>query len=501
MKPSVDMRILWLWLLLGGCVEQVEGVAPPDPQQPVEASLYYYPDNVYEEDPQCRDLLGPVADTLTDRNAGDGYASFPLSQPNNGGLWRIGADGRIAPPAGNTVDGKTLDGLASLTKPVKVKFVGEAQYDPDFGWTYLVQYPTSTASGGWTDYCPMGERATALKGRWNSTAFRTAQEEITFGCVGSAMAKCYLFGYWPDDGDPATLDYDPMSVRWRAHQACTRMARADVCGNGEPHTRPGTRIVIRDNIKTAFNPPPYPRGDDPYLNNEAPFQKAPTNELAPPDYFFYESAWTWRENAGAICLERERWKSLAEGSCPNLPDPRLDPTARFCSEIGIPLYETSANVTLFNMSLTSDLTIAQWTTPTGETVATARGFWRARTGGGFVADPPPFPGEGYNKQIATNGFLLRNPPVDSNTGNLTPVFSTKIGSDRVLGVSTLKYTDPTFEGYVINTSGQGRVKYGIYEKKLSDGTRDTVTGYALDPLVWSRFGWLGYIFAEPLQTP
>jgi len=50
---------------------------------------------------------------------------------------------------------------------------------------------------------------------------------------------------------------------WAYHQACTRMMRADYCGDGRPHTREGTPIYIDDRL--IHNPqekdqePPDPR--------------------------------------------------------------------------------------------------------------------------------------------------------------------------------------------------------------------------------------------------
>jgi ADYC domain len=487
------MRLLSIGLLVSGCVEQVEPAFEPagDPAVPVVGTPYAGND---DEDLQCRDLLGADADKLTNRANGEAYASFPLAQ--TGGSYTIGLDGRITPPTGASLTGRILVGTATGAGNVKVKFVSEAIPDLQFGVNYKLQY--QTASGGWVDYCAPNETATALKGRWKNTAFRIPAEEITFGCSDSAMKKCYGFGYAPDDGVVATPDYDPASVRWRAHQACTRMARADICGRGEPGTRPNTPIIVRDNIPFAFNPPPFGAPGDP-LQGADPLDVAPTQTLAPPDQHYYESAWSWRENFGAICMERDRWKSVGPTSCPNLPDPRVNPLAKLCSEMTFPAYETSANVTLHNSSKTQDLFLNRWSKSTGETVATARGFWRAKVGGGYFGNPEPFPGEGYATQVATDGILLRNPPPRSDMTKLVSVFSTQNGSDRVLAAMPWQPSDAAFEGYVLAGSA-GNARYGIYERRLSDGTKDTVTGINLNPVVWSRTGWLNFVFTVPSQA-
>jgi len=57
------------------------------------------------------------------------------------------------------------------------------------------------------------------------------------------IAKCYRWGYRPwvtGYGDLATM-----------HWTCTRLARADYCGDGVPHTRNGTTI----NVWTACRRP------------------------------------------------------------------------------------------------------------------------------------------------------------------------------------------------------------------------------------------------------
>ena len=48
--------------------------------------------------------------------------------------------------------------------------------------------------------------------------------------------------------------YKPWKTRadgtplWDLHQACTRMLRADYCGDGTPHTRDGTPVDVYDTV-------------------------------------------------------------------------------------------------------------------------------------------------------------------------------------------------------------------------------------------------------------
>jgi hypothetical protein len=64
---------------------------------------------------------------------------------------------------------------------------------------------------------------------------------FTFACQGGAIAKCALWGYRPW----ATRDGVSLAPY---HQACTRMVRADYCGDGASHTREGNRINVYDRL-------------------------------------------------------------------------------------------------------------------------------------------------------------------------------------------------------------------------------------------------------------
>lgn len=59
-------------------------------------------------------------------------------------------------------------------------------------------------------------------------------ETMSFACANSVMNKCVAWGYapWATSSD--------------AYEACTRMARADYCGDGVPWTQDGTVIDVYD---------------------------------------------------------------------------------------------------------------------------------------------------------------------------------------------------------------------------------------------------------------
>ncbi|MDC0719412.1 ADYC domain-containing protein [Nannocystis sp. bb15-2] len=71
----------------------------------------------------------------------------------------------------------------------------------------------------------------------NGKRLPSTGDGLTFACRDAALAKCVEWGYRP----------------WKAnlrefHQACTRLVRADYCGNGSSHTEAGTLIHVLDQI-------------------------------------------------------------------------------------------------------------------------------------------------------------------------------------------------------------------------------------------------------------
>jgi len=87
--------------------------------------------------------------------------------------------------------------------------------------------------------------ATVVAGRWDlatGTKISSSPKYASFACIGvGAIAKCVIMGYkpWRSVGGVWLED---------RHQACTRMVRADYCGDGTPHTVNGTPIDVYDGI-------------------------------------------------------------------------------------------------------------------------------------------------------------------------------------------------------------------------------------------------------------
>jgi hypothetical protein len=89
--------------------------------------------------------------------------------------------------------------------------------------------------------CPDSGRGIFLPGVWDERGARHDERVIggervstTYACESGVLAKCAAWGYAP----------------WTAgvdlHQACTRMARADYCGDGVSYTKDGTAIDVFD---------------------------------------------------------------------------------------------------------------------------------------------------------------------------------------------------------------------------------------------------------------
>jgi hypothetical protein len=159
-----------------------------------------------------------------------------------------------------------------------------SQYDPtSTGNTFLYtleQWVDDT--GSWQPACPAdpdGRRvAIPLAAIWDEHGDRIESSTLfTFGCTTGVIAKCYRWGYRPW----VTGYGDLTSMHW----TCTRLARADYCGIGVPHTRNGTTINVWDTL-------PAP----------GPIQRH--GGLLPPLGMLFEAGW---DTGGAVCLSHSRW--------------------------------------------------------------------------------------------------------------------------------------------------------------------------------------------------
>src|SRR5262249_44120667 len=116
-------------------------------------------------------------------------------------------------------------------------------------WRYeLTTGGVSACATPWS-LAPVSEpvRAVAFPGRIGDAGMYIADSAVSFACETGVVAKCIGWGYAPAPLDTplATLVADA-GVRANALLACTRMARADYCATGDPHTIDGTPVHVYD---------------------------------------------------------------------------------------------------------------------------------------------------------------------------------------------------------------------------------------------------------------
>jgi hypothetical protein len=155
---------------------------------------------------------------------------------------------------------------------------------------YDVEYRRADSSQ-WSSLCKDIEGrpipAIPLRNHWNmSTGARIDSEDaVTFACTNGALAKCVRWGYRPWAKGTRCFGSHCFEISLKDyHQACTRMVRADYCGNGRSYTVDGTAIDVFDNLSPAIQ------------------SRGTTWRI--------EAKWTPN---GATCLGKTRAKALIEG--------------------------------------------------------------------------------------------------------------------------------------------------------------------------------------------
>jgi hypothetical protein len=180
----------------------------------------------------------------------------PISNVSLAGTSFSGTDSTGKLISGKAFIGSTVAGVRPDGSTIKVRIESIQTSAAD---TELELYSLAWFDGSaWTTFC--GESngvpitAIPLEGRWRYESNDPAGGDhvddptmFTFACQSGVLAKCVNFGYKPwgsvtecNGGVCQTLP------RRYFHQACTRMARADYCGRGTPHTANGTLINVYD---------------------------------------------------------------------------------------------------------------------------------------------------------------------------------------------------------------------------------------------------------------
>lgn len=188
-----------------------------------------------------------------DTNSGNyvDLESFELAQGGTVAYaWLEGSELRVERTNGTILGGAQLvgavlhfglvDGGPGTYKNRKVKIAGAAPLAPGSPvWLYDLQI--KDVAGAWQPLCETatGSTQAILVGEvWDpGTGARVAPttDAVTFACRDGAIAKCTEWGYYPWEN----AEY---------HQTCTRLVRADYCGDGVSHTVDGVVIHVLDEI-------------------------------------------------------------------------------------------------------------------------------------------------------------------------------------------------------------------------------------------------------------
>lgn len=170
---------------------------------------------------------------------------------NGTALTVTGDDGTVY--AGPDLAGIVLDITDAHGTTAQIRIDG-AEPDPWKADRWLYAVSALDMFGTWQPFCEPGPDGLTLAFPVAGTArpdgsFALSDSHFTFSCTAGALAKCIRFGYVPwEDAEDGT----PMLGHF---QACTRMVRADYCGDGTPHTRNGTLINMYDRIGVQISEP------------------------------------------------------------------------------------------------------------------------------------------------------------------------------------------------------------------------------------------------------
>jgi hypothetical protein len=206
--------------------------------------------------------------------------------------------------SGQDFIGVQLTALDLAGNPAQVTITGiSADPEDPSGQTLLYNLVshdsgTGTTANACNPDASGAQLAIPVAGTWDTTGAHTdSTTAFTFGCTSGVIAKCVRWGYrpWESLGQESLAPY---------HQICTRLARADYCGDGITHTEEGTLVDVYDDL--GFLTP------------------------TPNSGLIFDAAWT---SKGAYCIAKERWLSLQNlttfhcaGDFVNLSEVQSDPS-------------------------------------------------------------------------------------------------------------------------------------------------------------------------------
>jgi len=157
------------------------------------------------------------------------------------------------------------------------------------GRTLELRIERIDTSGGLTRYglsafdqpvCANGELGIFISGAWSNSGEHLASDTmLTYACESGVLHKCAAWGYAPWQADDSY------------YQTCTRMARADYCGDGQSWTREHTLVNIYDQLGVQVS--------------------------EPADGLSFEAAWG---PDGAVCVNDSRYQVLGVDGTQLLPN-------------------------------------------------------------------------------------------------------------------------------------------------------------------------------------
>ncbi len=156
----------------------------------------------------------------------------------------VAADGRRL--TGPDLTGATMAVSDGWHGKTLIRFDGAERDATGLGWLYNIRVQND-ADGHWTDFCKpdsVNERlAFAVEGHIDAHGtYLRDPEEFFLTCTSGAVAKCLRLGYLPWKTHPSGVTLESYFT------ACTRMIRADYCGDGSGHTSNGTPINVFDRL-------------------------------------------------------------------------------------------------------------------------------------------------------------------------------------------------------------------------------------------------------------
>lgn len=437
------------WMMIGGlaiaaalpgCDIAPREIAPNE--EPIAIAL----ENNGMED-QGRFLLSAILDEWPGSSEDEHFSLSTQARGSGGRLFSM----QVLPPALiksplPLLNAELTGGPAAA--PVKLRVIRvkqEPAVAPTMTQLELQRYDGTT----WVEGpCGSGKLAIAIPGVFRRDGLHVENaSRLTLACLDEGVAaKCTGWGL--PSGSSS------QDERWDTHQACTRMARADVCGVGQSHTRSHTRIWLYDTLS----------------NNSVPdaVDELVVEPLAgwPPDpsKYYFEAFWrSGEDHAG--CFSKFRWAGLREGAlCGGLlPDPRLsndnDGIAEACEDIEIQDAIDEGGALMFNKTQYNDLALWVWyrERPNGthDYTSTVRGrvdrpaqmthpFWETE-------------GNAYQKRYP-EAYLMRVPPEGMLPSEYASVstFYNAAKRDRVLArdgdarfAPSRGYVREYHEGYVL----------------------------------------------------